>query len=55
MEPFGDWTMELRADLERNDRNADVGTALVLDDDRATVVCREGADEPLPPAVGAPR
>jgi hypothetical protein len=55
MEPFGDWTMELRAELERNDRNADVATALVLDDDEATVDCRESADEPLPPAVGAPR
>lgn len=35
MEPFGDWTMELRAELERNDRNAEVGTALLLEDDQA--------------------
>jgi mannose-6-phosphate isomerase-like protein (cupin superfamily) len=35
MEPFADWTEQLRAELERNDRNAQVGTTLLLEDDRA--------------------
>ena len=44
MEPFGDWTMELRAELEGN-----------LEDEPATVECVESANEALSRSVGARR
>jgi hypothetical protein len=35
MEPFADWSAALRSELDANDANAEVGTALLLEDDRA--------------------